>query len=252
MPRPDAAEKLKVAAPKQGPSKALIAALIATVLVIAGFAAFLVTQSGGSDNAAVPTGGIAGGKGLVLYPDAKLQSGAKTVDVYEDFQCPVCKGFETQNGDMMKTMAKNGQVKVVVHMMTFLDNNFGNDASALAANAGFCAADAGKFPEYHSAVYANQPATEGDGYTVDQLKSFGKTAGITGAAYTTFVKCVDSNKYSDYAKQTETQSGKDEVTSTPTFFINGTLVDQSHHGDTWVTLKNQPNSFESAVTSFKG
>lgn len=251
MPRPDAADKLKAAAPKQGPSKALIASVIAVVLVIAGFAAFLVTQSKStsSASAAVPSGALEGGKGLVLYPDVKLQAGAKTVNVYEDFQCPVCKQFETQNGDMMKTMAKNGQVKVVVHMMSFLDNNFGNDASAKAANAGFCAADADKFPEYHSTVYANQPATEGTGYTVDQLKSFGKDAGITGAAYTTFVKCVDSNKYKDFVNQTETQSGKDGVTGTPTFFVDGKEIDNT--GTQYKTLLTQPNSFESVINAVK-
>lgn len=252
MPRPDAAEKLKAAAPKEGPSKALIASVIAVVLVVAGFAAFLVTQSksSSSSSAAVPAGAIAGGKGLVLYPDAKLQSGAKTVNIYEDFQCPVCKQFETANGDMMKSMAKNGQVKVVIHMMSFLDNNFGNDASARAANAGFCAADAGKFPEYHSTVYANQPATEGTGYTDDQLKSFGKDAGITGSAFSTFVKCVDSNKYGDYVTQTETQSGKDGVSGTPTFFIDGKEIDNT--GSEYKLLLTQPNSFESVLTSFKG
>ena len=250
MPRPDAAERLKASAPKQGPSKALIAALIATVLVIAGFAAFLVTQSGGSDNAAVPTGGIAGGKGVVAYPDVKLQSGAKTVDVYEDFQCPYCKQLEAHNGEQMQSMAAAGKVKLVLHVKTFLDGSHPGDNSLRAANAAYCAADAGKFPQYHSTVFANQPATEGEGYTDDQLTSFGKDAGISGSAYDTFVKCVSDQKYKDYAEATETQSGKDGVTGTPTVFLDGKELDQ--YGSEYGALMSQDNSFESVVTSFKG
>ncbi|KYH42862.1 thioredoxin domain-containing protein [Branchiibius sp. NY16-3462-2] len=250
MPRPDAAERLKASAPKQGPSKALIAALIATVLVIAGVAAFLVTRSGGTENAAVPTGGIAGGKGVVAFPDATLQPGAKTVDVYEDFQCPFCKQLEAHNGQQLQSMAADGKVKLVLHVKTFLDDSHPGGNSLRAANAAFCAADAGRFPQFHSTVFANQPATEGEGYTDDQLKSFGKDAGISGSAYDTFVKCVDDEKYKDYAEATETQSGKDGVTSTPTLVIDGKEVDQN--GADYAALMTQDNSFDSVVTSFKG
>lgn len=250
MPRPDAAERLKAAAPKEGPSKPLIASVIAVVLVIAGFAAFLVTQKDSGSGAAVPKGGDASGNGLVLYPDAKLQSGARTVNVYEDFQCPICKEFETANGDQMKTMAKAGEVKVVVHMMSFLDNNLGNDSSSRAANAGFCAADAGKFPEFHSTVYANQPAQEGTGYTDAQLRSFGQTAGISGSALDTFNNCVTKQKFKDYVTLTETKSGKNGVNGTPTFFIDGKQVQQA--ATAYKTLLTTPNSFQTVVDSFKG
>lgn len=250
MPRPDAAERLKAAAPKQGPSKALIAAVIAVVLVIAGFAAFLITQKDSGSGAAVPKGATADGNGLVLYPDAKVQSGAKTVNVYEDFQCPICKEFETANGAQMKSMAEAGKVKVVVHMMSFLDNNLGNDASSRAANAGFCAADAGKFPEFHSTIYANQPAQEGAGYTDTQLKSFGKTAGISGSALDTFNNCVSNQKYKDYVALTETKSGKNGVNGTPTFFVNGKEIPNT--GAEYKTLLSTPNSFESVISSFNG
>lgn len=228
----------------------MIAALIATVLVIAGVAAFLLTRSDGTENAAMPTGGIAGGKGVVAYPDATLQPGAKTVDVYEDFQCPFCKQLEAHNGKQMQSMAADGNVKLVVHVKTFLDDRLGNNGSALAANAAYCAADAGKFPQFHSTVFANQPATEGEGYTDDQMKTFGKDAGISGSAYDTFVKCVADQKYKDYARATETQSGKDGVTSTPTVMIDGKEVDQN--GTEYAALLTQDNSFESVVTSFKG
>lgn len=250
MPRPDAAEKLKGAAPRPGPSKALIAAVIAVVVVIAGVATFLATRDTSSGPVAVPTGGVAGGKGVVLYPDVTPKSGAKTVDVYEDFQCPFCKQFETNNGEQLRTMAAAGTVKVIVHVKTFLDNRLPGDNSLRAANASYCAADAGRFPQYHSVVFANQPATEGAGYTDEQLKSFGRDAGITGSAYSTFVRCVGEQKYKDYAQATETRSGKDGITSTPTILIDGKEVDQN--GSEYAALLQQPNSIASVINSFKG
>jgi protein-disulfide isomerase len=105
--------------------------------------------------------------------------------------------------------------------MSFLDTNLKNDSSARSANAAACAADAGKFAEYHSAVFAAQPATEGDGYTDAQLTEFAKTAGITGPAFTTWEKCTSSGQHEAYISDVATASGKAGVTGTPTVFLNG-------------------------------
>ena len=50
-------------------------------------------------------------------------------------------------------------------MKNFLDDNLRNDSSTRAANAAFCASDAGKFQEFHNTIFPNQPATEGDGWS---------------------------------------------------------------------------------------
>ena len=48
---------------------------------------------------------------------------------------------------------------------------------------------------YHDAVYAGQPAKEGQGYTDAQLEAFAKTAGITGSALGTWQQCVKSGQH---------------------------------------------------------
>ncbi len=60
-----------------------------------------------------------------------------------------------------RTSAQQGKVKLVYHVKNFLDDNLGNDSSTRAGNAAFCAADAGKFQEFHNQVFANQPAHGG-------------------------------------------------------------------------------------------
>jgi protein-disulfide isomerase len=106
-------------------------------------------------------------------------------------------------------------------MMSFLDANLGNDSSARASNAAACAADAGKFPEYHSGVFAIQPANEGDGYTDAQLAGVATTSGIAGPALTTWQKCTTSGQHNQYVDDVATTSGKAGVNSTPTVKLDG-------------------------------
>lgn len=225
--RPDASQKLAAVAPKKGPNKAIIAAILAIVLLAVAFSAYFITQRGNSEaNTAatqpgqIPKGATSGGKGFTVYPE-KAKSGVNTVDVYEDFQCPYCKQMEQSAGKKLEELAKDGKIKLNYHVLSFLDNGLKNDASARSANAAFCAADQGKFLEFHNKVFANQPAKEGEGYTDDQLKGWGKDVGLSEAQAKVFNKCVDDNHYSNYVKATNDTMGTDKVTGTPTIKVNG-------------------------------
>ncbi|HQZ85498.1 MAG: hypothetical protein QG671_3091 [Actinomycetota bacterium] len=143
------------------------------------------------------------------------------LDVYEDFQCPACANLEKVLGPTINQLANQGKVRVNLHPMTFLDSNLNNDASLRAAAAFGCAVDAGATAKYHSTVFANQPAQEGVGYTNDQLKAFGKEAGITGAAYDKFAGCVDAQTYQGWANLSQGEAETRGVTSTPSLYLNG-------------------------------
>jgi protein-disulfide isomerase len=163
-------------------------------------------------------GGTGGG---ILVNPATVKPKAPTLDVYADFQCPICGRFEKEFGPTLVEMAKAGDVRYVAHMMSFLDLNLNNDSSKRATNAAACAADAGKYLPFYSAVFAAQPAKEGDGYSDAQLTEFAKTAGITGPALTTWQKCTSSGQHNQYVADVETASGKAGVTGTPTVKLNG-------------------------------
>ena len=151
--------------------------------------------------------------------------GAPVLDLYEDFQCPVCKRFEALFGEQLTTLADEGKVKLVVHPLSFLDDNLGNDSSNRAANAAACAADQGKYLEFHAATFAGQPVREGDGYTDADLKGFAQTAGLTGAALDTWQKCYDDRAHNQWVESVQTQSEKDEVNGTPTVRLDGKDLD---------------------------
>lgn len=191
----------------------------------------------------VPAGGRPDGDGVVLYPDVSVQPGAATVDIYEDFQCPYCAQFERTNGAAVKSLAQQGRVVVVVHMMTFLDENFGNDSSRRAANAAFGAADAGVFADFHSTVFAHQPG-EGAGYSDDDLLEFGRQAGIEGAAVDAFRSVVGDGTYADYVAATEQRAEGNGVQGTPGFFVNGRQVSDP---EVVQALLTQSGSFEELI-----
>ena len=221
--RPDAKKKIATVTPKSGPNPVIIGAVIALVVVLAVVVAIVIgnsSKSGSSVAQTVPAG-VVGGTGGGILVNATSKPNAPTLDVYADYQCPICGRFEKQFGPSIVALAKAGQIKYVAHMMTFLDINLKNDSSARATNAAACAADAGKFIEYHSAIFAAQPVQEGAGYTDAQLTEFATTAGITGPALTTWQKCTTSGQHNQYVADVETASGKAGVTGTPTVFLNG-------------------------------
>ena len=225
-------DKARAAAPRQGASRAVIGAVVA-VLVVVGVVVAILLGSGGSAtpggstapaSSALPAGATGPGGGIVVNP-GKARAGAPTLDLYEDFQCPICGQLEKLFGAQIRAMAAAGDVKLVTHTMSFLDDNLKNDSSLRAASAAACAADAGRFGPYHDAVYAGQPAKEGQGYTDAQLQTFATQAGITGSALTTWQQCVKSGQHTAYAQAVQTQSEKDGVFGTPTLKLNGTALD---------------------------
>ena len=122
------------------------------------------------------------------------ESSAKvTLDAYEDFLCPVCGAFEADFGDQIERHVAAGDLKVRYHMLPLLNERSDPPGYSLdSANAALCAADAGKFPEFHQALYDAQPEEGARGWDKSQLAKLGKDLGITDAV---FQSCVESGQH---------------------------------------------------------
>lgn len=248
MPRPDASQKLAASKPKDnGNLKLIISVALVLALVVGGFAAVLLNSKSGSTDATGPKSSISGGNGVHVYPD-KTKAGAPDVQLYVDYQCPICNDFEKANGEQMMQMASAGDIKLTIHVMSFLDDKLNNKSSAQAANAAFCADDAGKFAEFHTKLYTHQPTQEGAGYPTTVYKQVAQEVGISGAALTTFDQCVSSNKYGKYVDATEVRSGKNGVTGTPTLIISG--HNSSSDNAMFTAMVQTPNSFKGLVEKY--
>lgn len=176
-------------------------------------------------SAALPAGVLGPDEDLAYgVPYGSAAADAPVLALWEDFQCPACGSLEKANGDGIARLAEEGKVKLVWRPTTFLDGNLGNDASVRAVAAWGCAIDAGKTREFHDYVYANQPATEGEGWTNEQLIEFGGAAGITGADLDTFTSCVNDGTYLTWASNSTSEFYGDNIQGTPHALLNGVEV----------------------------
>jgi protein-disulfide isomerase len=228
-----------------GANKIVIATVVAVVAIVAVVGGVIWSEQSKKDaitggGNALPAGVAALGDGYPAFQDVTAASGAPTLALYEDFQCPACKQFEAAFGQTVTDLAQSGKVKLEYHIKNFLDDNLGNDSSTRAANAAFCAADAGKFQEYHNQLYANQPQ-EGVGFSETALTTIAKNVGLSGDALSSWESCYKANKYVDYVRSVETSSAKQGVTGTPTIRING---------EDWAyTTGSTPADLEAAVAA---
>lgn len=233
-PQPGNARQAKIQAAAKsgagsGANKIVIAAVVAVLVIVVAVGVVVWSQVSAqkelkADGKAVPAGATMGGP-YPAFQDVTAKEGAPTVEVFEDFQCPACGQFEGVLGGTLKELAAAGDIKLSYHTLNFLDRRLGNNGSTLATNGTFCAADAGKFQEFHDEVFAQQP-TEGRGWTVAQLKPLAEQVGITGEALATWQTCVEVGRYTNYVIAVNDNAfGKEGISGTPTYRINGEIVD---------------------------
>ncbi len=140
-------------------------------------------------------------------------TGVPVIDVYEDFQCPVCAQFEAAQGDYLEALIADKKATVVYHTLSFL-----GPESIAAANAAACSADEGKFLDYHKMLYLTQPKENSGAWTNASLAAAGQSVGISSQKFT---NCVTKGEYADWVQNVAVEGAKANVNSTPTVFING-------------------------------
>ncbi len=163
--------------------------------------------------------------------------GAPTFSLYEDFQCPACANFEATGFSEVLAAANSGEIALYFHPMTFLDRNPDSKNSSLRATMAFgCAVDLDKTLDYHSGVFTLQPG-DGSGWTDDQLLDLARNVGIEGADFETFQTCFESQKYLDWARNSQLAASLRGVPGTPGAFLNDELLDAAVLND--ATLLNE-------------
>ena len=141
----------------------------------------------------------------------------KTVDVWEDPQCPACKSFEEVSGEYIDSLVREKKATVRFHVLSFL-----GDESVRAANASFCAADEGQYLDFHKALYRVQSSLENSGFWSNEtLIAIGKKVGITSEKFAT---CVTDGQKVDLVQANYESMSKYGVQGTPTVFIDGIKV----------------------------
>jgi protein-disulfide isomerase len=156
-------------------------------------------------------------------PSIGSASAPVTVVEFSDFQCPYCqraaptlKRVREVYGDKVRVVWKDFPL-TQIHPQAFK-----------AAEAAQCAAEQGKFWEYHDRLFANQQALQ-----PDDLKKHASEIGLDAAK---FGPCLDSSKYAERVRDGVSAGSRLGVNSTPTLYINGRLLQGAQPFEAFASL----------------
>ncbi len=164
-------------------------------------------------NAKPPSAPAATSAGRVLgNPNAPV-----TIDLYSDFQCPICRRAEQTIRQIAPAYIDTGKAKVVYHNFAFIGQE-----SEWAAEAAECANDQGKFWEYAYLVFDNQTGENVGAFSQNNLKRFAADLKLDTTA---FNACFDSGKHAALIQQEKADAQARNIRATPSFYVNGRYIE---------------------------
>ena len=151
----------------------------------------------------------------VVHPVVKGEASAPvTIIEFADFQCPGCQQFFAQVKPMVEAEFVNtGVAKFVFHDFPLTDIH---PNAFLAARAGRCAEEQGKFWEFHDVLFRNQSRWAGRPSPVGVFEDY---AGDLGLDAGDFSGCLRSDKYADVVTANMQVAAQMQAPGTPTIIV---------------------------------
>ncbi|MFU8852595.1 DsbA family protein [Micromonospora sp. SL1-18] len=195
----------------------------AALLVIAGLIGWTVYSSQKSKAYTSPAGANHEGTGIVIG------QGPVTIDLYEDYLCPVCKQFQDTSGPTITQLVNENKVRVLYHPVAFLNRFSTTQYSTRASAASGCAADGARFKEFTDALFAKQPPENSPGLSDAELIDIGVSVGVVNRD--NFSSCVKDGTFKSWSAHVTDDASRSGITGTPTVKVNGKeLTDRSPEG----------------------
>ena len=146
----------------------------------------------------------------VTADDPKKGNGPIEIIEFSDFECPYCQKAQPMIRELLAKY--DGKVRLVWKDFP-LPNHQHAVAAAIAAR---CAGEQGRFWEYHDVLFENQGAL-----LPADLRRHARTAGVDVAK---FDACLQTGKHREAIGQVLDSTSEHLVEVTPTFLINGRVV----------------------------
>jgi protein-disulfide isomerase len=150
----------------------------------------------------------------VSFDPSRLRGNPKapvTIVEFSDFECPFCTRVQPT---LKEVLAKyEGRVRLSYRDFPLREMH---PKALSAAEAARCAADQGKFWEYHDALFADRSKLD-SANLVDHAR-------VLNLDIKSFESCLSSGKYKAKVEQDAQEGGKAGVSGTPAFFINGVFL----------------------------
>jgi protein-disulfide isomerase len=137
--------------------------------------------------------------------------------LFEDPQCPYCRQFEEISGEVLRRGRESGAVSIEYRMRCFLGIE-----SVRADNALALAAEANRFDELRTVLFASQPPEGTGGFTTEDLLQLGERAGLTSPDYVSGVK---EGRYEAWVLNVESAFQQQDPQGTPAAWLEGRPVD---------------------------
>ena len=215
-----------------------IAAVVVVAALVIGGVIWTISDKNKTKGQTIAAGGTSLAGDVTQKRDGVVvtvgKAGAKaSIDVYADFLCPICGQFEKTYKTDVEQAINDGKLQVRYHMVPLLNDRSDPPGYSLdSANAALAAANAGKFLQFHDALFANQPEEGKRGYDKAQLIELGRNVGITDPA---FQETVNAGTYDEQLNTAFQQIEKDPKLAqdfgngqsgfgTPTVTANGAIV----------------------------
>jgi protein-disulfide isomerase len=139
------------------------------------------------------------------------------VEEFSDFQCIACYRFWLNfEQDFIDQYVATGDVLFQYVPFSFIGNE-----SFQAAEAAYCAAEQGRFWDYHDMLFLNWDGENVGNFSDRRLVAFAEAIDLETNSFQT---CLNSNQYNDEVQEGLRYGRSLGVNATPTFSVNGQIV----------------------------
>lgn len=144
-------------------------------------------------------------------PDAPV-----TIVEFGDYLCTYCHRFHEETKDqLVANYVDTGKVRFMFKDFPINDHLAGG--SSLGAQASYCAADQGRFWQFHDQMYHDWGGEKAGWITKDSMARYAQAAGVQDARQ--FKSCLDSGKYAGAVRDNYRLAQSVGLDSTPSFII---------------------------------
>jgi hypothetical protein len=137
--------------------------------------------------------------------------------VFEDPQCPYCRRFEEQCGELLRSLRHQGILATEFRMRSFL-----GPESVRANNALALAVEEHGFDELRQELFSSQPPEGTGGFTPADLLVLGQRVGLTSV---NFVSGVNEARFERWVLASEAIFQEQDPQGTPAAWLDGQPVD---------------------------
>jgi protein-disulfide isomerase len=213
----------KKSSPRRVNKKAIVVGVVLAVVIIGGSAIAFLPAPQNNPNPSTQSNEIDDIFKKLTQPAIQNASalGSETANItiveFGDYKCQYCARFHRETkSQLIDNFVDTGQVKFMFKDFVVNDRPM-DKQSTLAARASYCAADQGKYWQYHDEVYNNSKGEDVGWVTKEVLNQFAQNVKVPDLVK--FSGCVDSQKYDDVVAQNNELARSLGVSATPTFLI---------------------------------